>query len=117
MVRRARTNKIRRTYTRGFAMNPSKRTTASGGSNSQRAAAAVTRGQERFKHALEENRRGNKELARQTLDAAIADYTEAIHTDPGHSLAYLLRAHAYEAKGDETKAEADLAQVRVLEAG
>lgn len=97
-------------------MKPSKGQTAPDGPKSPQAAAAITRGQERFKQALEEARRGYKDLAREALDAAIGAYTEAIRLDPKHSGAYLLRARAYEQKGDEIKAEADLAKARSLEA-
>ena len=80
------------------------------------AAAAMARGQERFKQALEEIRRGHKDLAGKALDAAIGAYTEAIRMDPEHATAYLLRARTYEEKGDEARAEADLVRARALEA-
>jgi Flp pilus assembly protein TadD len=41
------------------------------------------------------------------LDAAIADYTEAIRLDPRDSTAYRHRGLAYEAKGDGEHASAD----------
>ena len=41
------------------------------------------------------------------LDAAIADYTEAIRLDPRDSIAYRHRGLAYEAKGDGEHASAD----------
>ena len=83
---------------------------------SPQAAAALARGQEWFKQALEEIRRGHKDLAAKALDAAIHAYTEAIGMDPKHATAYLLRARAYEEKGDEIRAESDLVRARALEA-
>ena len=97
-------------------MKSSKGQSASGGPKSPQAAAAMARGQARFKQALEEVRRGNKDLASAALDAAIDAYTEALRLDPKHATAYLLRARAYEEKGDEAKAEADLARAKALEA-
>ena len=97
-------------------MNPSQVQSTSGGSKSLQAATAMARGRERFKQALDEIRRGHKDLARKSLDAAIDAYTEAIRMDPKHAAAYLLRARAYEEKGDEARAEADLESVRALEA-
>ena len=79
-------------------------------------ATAMARAQERFKQALEEIRRGHKDLAVKALDAAIDAYTEAIGMAPKHATAYLLRARAYEEKGDEVRAEADLVKVRAIEA-
>ena len=97
-------------------MKPSKGQSTSGGPKGPQAASAIVRGQERFKHAIEHIRRGNREQASEALDAAIGEYTEAIQMDPEHATAYLLRARAYEEKGDEAKAEADLAKARTLEA-
>ena len=96
-------------------MKPSKGQSASGGPKSPQAAAAVAHGQERFKQALEEIRRGNKDLASEALDAAINAYTEVIRMDTKHATAYLLRARAYEERGDEARAEADLVRARALE--
>ena len=59
---------------------------------------------------------GNREQASEALDAAIGEYTEAIRMNPEHTTAYLLRARAYEEKGDDVRAEADLVKARVLEA-
>ena len=81
-----------------------------------RVAAALARGQEWFKQAHKENQRGYKDLAVEALDAAIDAYTEAIGLEPKHPAAYLLRARAYEQKGDEIRAESDLVRVRALEA-
>jgi Tfp pilus assembly protein PilF len=98
-------------------MNLSQETSVLGGTKNLQAATAMVRGQERFKQAREAVRRGHKDLARKALDAAIDAYSEAIRIDPKHASAYLLRARAYEEKGDEARAEADLVQAKALEAG
>ena len=97
-------------------MKPSKGPSTSGGPKSPQAAAALVRGQEWFKQARKEIQRGHKDLAIEALDAAIDAYTEAIGLEPKHPAAYLLRARAYEQKGDEIRAESDLVRVRALEA-
>ena len=97
-------------------MKSSKGQSTSGGPKSRQAASAIVRGQECFNRALEHIRRGNRERAIEALEAAIGEYTEAIRLDPEHATAYLLRARAHEEKGDEAKAEADLAKARTLEA-
>ena len=96
-------------------MNSLKGQSTLGGPKSLQAAAAMIRGQEQFKQALEDIRRGNKDLASKTLDAAIDAYTEAIRMDPKHATAYLLRARAYEEKVDDARAEADLVKARALD--
>jgi Tfp pilus assembly protein PilF len=98
-------------------MNSLKGRPTSAGPKSPQAATAVARGQERFKLAIEEVRRGHKDLARKALAAAIDAFSEAIRVDPGHAAAYLLRARAYEEQGDDAKAEADLVQARTFDRG
>jgi tetratricopeptide (TPR) repeat protein len=79
------------------------------------AIAAVHRGQRCHQHAAEAIRRGQADVATADLDRAIAEYTEAIRLDPRNLTAYLYRARAYEAKGDDESAEADLDTARQLE--
>ena len=65
--------------------------------------------------AFEAIQRGHRDVASRDLDRAIADYSEVIRIDPTHAEAYLLRARLYEQKGEDDKAELDLAKVRELE--
>ena len=95
-------------------MNRSKGQTPPGRPKSSPVAEAIARGNERFKRALEYIKHGYKDMVSQEWDAAIAEYTEAIRLDPNHNTAYLLRAKAYEAKGDEAKAEADVVIARSI---
>ena len=46
---------------------------------------------------------------------AVADYSQAIQCDPQNADAYRLRARAYDALGDKTLVEADLAKAKELE--
>lgn len=81
----------------------------------RRAVAAVQRGQRHHHRASEARVRGQRDVALRDLDRAIEAYTEAIQFEPRNLTAYTYRARAYEEKGEETLAEADLAVVRKLE--
>ena len=59
--------------------------------------------------------RGQREVALLDLDRAIEAYTESIRLDPKDLTAYTYRARAYEEKGEDNLAEADLAMVKKLE--
>jgi len=74
----------------------------------------LTQGQECQKRAGEFRSSGQRELADAQLERAIIHYSEAIRIDPNHSQAYLLRARAFEEKGDDDKAEADLVKAREI---
>jgi tetratricopeptide (TPR) repeat protein len=56
-----------------------------------------------FPYAL----RGSVHAAAGALDAAVADYEEAIEVDPNAGLAYAGRARVHEARGERTRAAAD----------
>jgi Flp pilus assembly protein TadD len=72
----------------------------------------LAQGQECQKRANEFRSTGQRELAGQQLERAIAHFSEAIRIDPQHAPAYVLRARAFEQKGDDDRAEADLAKAR-----
>jgi Tfp pilus assembly protein PilF len=77
----------------------------------------IQRGQQHHQKALQALRRGHRDLAVWDFERAIAEYSEVLRIDPGQLTAYLYRARAYEAVGDDEKAEADLASARKLEQG
>jgi Tfp pilus assembly protein PilF len=83
--------------------------------NHCRAVAAVQRGQRHHHRASEARVRGQREVALLDLDRAIEAYTEGIQLDPRNLTAYTYRARAYEERGEDNLAEADLAMVRKLE--
>jgi len=83
--------------------------------NHRKAVAAVQRGQRHHHQASEALMRGQREVAKADLGRAIEAYTEAIDLDPRNLTAYTYRARAYEQKGDDALAEADLAMARKLE--
>jgi len=74
----------------------------------------LAQGQECQKRANEFRSTGQRELADQQLERAIAHFSEAIRIDPQHATAYVLRARAFEQKGDDDRAEADLAKARQI---
>jgi len=74
----------------------------------------LAQGQECQKRAGEFRASGQRELADQQLERAIAHFSEAIRIDPQHAAAYVLRARAFEQKGDDDQAEADLAKARQI---
>jgi len=84
---------------------------------SQQVRTALTLGQACERSAAGFRARGETDLAVENLDRAIAHYSEAIRIDPTCAEAYVLRAQAWERKGEEDQAETDLAKARDLEAG
>lgn len=80
----------------------------------RKAVVAVQRGQRYHQRASGSLVRGQRQLALVDLDRAIEAYTEAIAFDPRNLSAYSYRARAYEEKGEDALAEADLAMVRRL---
>ena len=52
--------------------------------------------------------------AKQDCDQAIADYSEAIQLDPQDPMLYLMRAHMYQLRGDESLAAEDERQMEGL---
>ncbi len=83
--------------------------------NHSRAVAAIQRGQRHHHRASEALRRGQREVAFRDLDQAIEAYTECIQFDPKNLTGYTYRARAYELKGEDSLAEADLDMARALE--
>ena len=59
-------------------------------------------------------KRGDEAYRNDAFDKAIADYTEAIRLDPNYVKAYHLRGLIYRMKGEQAKAEADLARAKEL---
>ena len=53
-------------------------------------------------------------ITRRVNDQAIADYTEAIRTNPDDDLAYYSRCFAYGKKGDGSKSKADFSKAKEL---
>jgi len=80
----------------------------------RRVDAVLAQGQECQKRASDFRAGGQRELANQQLERAIVHFSEAIRIDPQHSAAYVLRARAFEQKGDDDRAEADLATAREI---
>lgn len=80
----------------------------------RKAAAAVQQGQRYHHRASEALVCGQRSLALLDLERAIEAYTEAIALDPRTLSAYSYRARAYEEKGEDALAEADLVLVRRL---
>ena len=87
----------------------------SGGEDRQ-LTAILSRANECFQQALKALRGGHKEWADQEFARVIVDCGDAIRIDPMHPTAYELRASAYEYKGEDDKAEADLMWARRLSA-
>ncbi len=69
------------------------------------------------KRAGEFRSSGQRQLADQQLQRAIAQFSEAIRIDPTHSNAYVLRARAFEESGDDEKAEVDLEKAQQINTG
>jgi len=84
------------------------------GPERRRVEGVLAQGQECQKRANEFRAGGQRELADQQLERAIAHFSEAIRIDPRHAPAYMLRARAFEQKGDEEQAETDLAKAREI---
>ena len=80
----------------------------------RKAVVAVQRGQRYHHRAAEALVAGQRKMALLDLERAIEAYTEAVALDPRNLSAYTYRARAYEEKGEDALAEADLAQVRRL---
>ena len=76
----------------------------------------LDRANECFQQALKALQGGQREWADQELNRVIADCGAAIRIDAKHPAAYQLRARAYEHKGEDDKAEADLKWARRLSA-
>jgi Tfp pilus assembly protein PilF len=74
----------------------------------------LNRANECFQLALRTLQGERREWAYQELDRVITDCGEAIRIDPDHSEAYQLRARAFEHKGEDDKAEADMRRVREI---
>jgi len=87
---------------------------APGGEETRQVKAILDRANDCFQRALKALQGGQREWADQELDHVIADCGEAIRIDDKHPAAYQLRARAYEHKGEDEKAEADLKWARRL---
>ena len=87
------------------------------GSDDRRLTEIFDRANECLQRALKALRGGHREWANQEFARVIADCGEAIRIDPRHPTAYQLRASAYEHKGEDDKAEADLKWARRFSAG
>ena len=53
-------------------------------------------------------------LSKREYDKAISDFTEAIRLEPTDGKSYYFRGYAYEEKGQNAKAEEDLAEAKKL---
>jgi len=80
----------------------------------RRVEGVLAAGQECQKRAAEFRTAGQRELAEQQLERAIGHFSEAIRIDPQHAPAYVMRARAFEQKGDDDQAEADLTKAQEL---
>ena len=78
---------------------------------------AIEQAKESFQRAMTAIHGGRRDWANEELDRVIADCAEVIRVDPKHAVAYQLRARAYEHKGEDDKAEQDMAKARQLNAG